>query len=150
MGLPAALVKHDEGMSIEFSLRDDGQVDANLGADWPIFTDALNDAISSLPPRGAKGNGPSTYWIDLAENGLRRAAQTGESQPFISGNATVLRVSGESVVAAYDYAEPGEPGEQLPLSEFIAILAEWRRLVTESARQATQPLPETYRRNPHR
>jgi len=49
-------------MEVRFSVRDDGQVDVHLGPEWPIFNVALNDSISSLPPRGWTGNGPSTYW----------------------------------------------------------------------------------------
>jgi hypothetical protein len=128
-------------------VRDDGQVDVDVGSAWPILNDALNDSISSLPPRGLRGNGPSTYWIDQASPGVRKAQATGDDRPFIRGNATLLRLQGDSVVAAYDYADPDEPGETMPLEDFVSLLARWRSRVQESASTATSPLPETYRRN---
>jgi hypothetical protein len=135
-------------MEFIFSTRDDGQVDARLGPEWPLFSEALGDSISSLPPRGAAGNGPSTYWIDIAEHGARRAAQSGDVAPFTWGNSTLLRVQSGNVVAAYDCAEENEPGEAIPLDEFLALLAEWRKRVIASASTSSAPLPETYRRNP--
>ena len=41
-------------MEVEFTERPDGQVDANLGSAYPIFNEALSDAVSSLPPRWRK------------------------------------------------------------------------------------------------
>jgi hypothetical protein len=135
---------------VQFSVREDGQVDARLGPDRPIFTEALGDSISSLPPRGAAGVGPSTYWIDLAEAGATAAAEAGTSAPFTSGNITELRVRDGCVVATYDFADPDEPGDALPLPEFLELLREWRGLVLASAARCTEPLPQTYRRNPAR
>jgi hypothetical protein len=135
-------------MNVGFSVRTDGQVDVHLGPEWPVLNDALNDSISSLPPRGGSGNGPSTFWIDHAESGARTAHRTGDERPFIWGNSTRLLVLGDSVVASYDYAETNEPGEEMPMSEFFSVLKEWRRRVTEEAEKATQPLSELYRRNP--
>jgi len=119
-----------------FSVRDDGQVDAHLGDEWPIFTEALNDSISSLPPRGASGNGPSTYWIDVATAGVQRAFQKGANRPFTWGNSTLLRVIDGAVVASQDYADEGDPGESMPVSDFLAILEQWRDRVIESAATA--------------
>jgi hypothetical protein len=132
---------------LTFSLRDDGQVDAHLGEAWRIFQDALDDSISSLPPRGALGNGPSTYWVDRAEEGARNAQRDGNERPFTSGNITLLRVVGDDVVATYDFSED-EPSQAMPLDDFLAVLDEWRSRIIESAVRATAPLPETYRRNP--
>ena len=137
-------------IEVTFSVRQDGQVDALLGDEWPIFNEALGDSISSLPPRGAPGNGPSTYWIDVAEAGARRAAETSDDAPFTGGNITELRVRDGLVIARYDFAEPDEPVDALPLDDFLELLSRWRERVVESARRATSPLPETYRRNPHR
>jgi hypothetical protein len=136
-------------VEVTFSIRDDGQVDALLDGDWPVFNEALGDSISSLPPRGATGVGPSTYWIDVAEAGARRAAETGDDRPFTSGNITVLRVRGGEVVANFDYDDEDEPGEALPLSDFLGLLRDWRDRVKASASSSTLALPETYRRNPH-
>lgn len=81
-------------MEVTFTTRDDGQVDAFIGPGRPVFQEALLDSISSLPPRGAEGNGPSTYWIDQAEAGARSAHETGDERPFLWGNITVLSVHG--------------------------------------------------------
>ena len=135
---------------MSFSVRDDLQVDAHLGPEWPVFDHALGDSISSLPPRGAPGNGPSTYWIDQAQEGAVKAHRAEDTKPFLWGNITVLHVECDTVVAKYDYDEDDEPGEALPLEDFLELLAEWRTRVQDSAASATEPLPETYRRNPAR
>jgi len=133
-------------MDVIFTVRDDGQVDAQLAGDWPVFNEALRDSVSSLPPRGAPGNGPSTYWIDRAEQGARDACRTGDGRPFLWGNATVLRVADDAVVAWDEFAGDPEP-ETVPLTEFFALLEEWRSRVAAKAAAAVRPLPETYRRN---
>ena len=135
---------------VTFTKRDDGQVDAHLGDEWPIFNHALADSVSSLPPRGAPGMGPSTYWIDVAKERALRAAEHRDERPFTWGNVTQLLVREGQVVARYDYDEPGDPVELLPLAEFLVLLDRWRERVLESARMATELLPETYRRNPMR
>lgn len=136
-------------VQVTFSAREDGQVDAHLEGELRLFNHALADSISSLPPRGAQGNGPSTYWIDHAAEGVRRAAMNGDERPFTSGNITVLQVSGgDTVVAKHEYDEDDEPGDALPLVDFLALLAAWRHQVIEAATASTSPLPETYRRNP--
>ena len=133
-------------MDVRFSVRDDGLVDADLGPDWPIFNEALWDSISSLPPRGSSDVGPSTYWIDHASEGARRAAATGSDAPFTSGNITLLRVRGDSVVACYDFAEEEE--ELLPLADFLRLLDLWRAEVLAIPQARRIRYPETYRRNP--
>jgi hypothetical protein len=135
-------------MNVTFTIRDDGQVDAYLDDAWPIFNEALADSISSLPPRGATGRGPSTYWIDIAESGARRAASMQDETPFARGNITMLRVQHGQVVASFDFAGDDEPGEAMPLAEFLGLLAAWRSQVLVTAAHSADPLPETYRRNP--
>jgi hypothetical protein len=135
-------------VDVTFSVRADGQVDTHLAAGWQIFQDALDDSISSLPPRRAPGNGPSAYWVDRAEQGARAARESGDERPFASGNITFLRVSDGMVVATYDFAENDEPGQAMPFEEFLALLVEWRRRIEASSASTTQPLPDTYRRNP--
>jgi len=135
-------------MEVRFSVCNDGQVDAQLGPDRPIFNLALSDSISSLPPRGEPGNGPSTYWTNHADRGTRQAHERSDDRPFTFGNETLLCLRGDDVVAKYEYAEPDELGETMPLSDFLALLSEWRRRVEQSASTATTSLRETYRRNP--
>jgi hypothetical protein len=61
---------------------------------------------------------------------------------------TLLRVRSGNVVASYDFSGENEPGEAIPLDEFLALLAQWRRRVIAGALSSTAALPDTYRRNP--
>jgi hypothetical protein len=135
-------------VDVTFKTRPDGQVDAYLSDEWRVFNAALGDSISSLPPRGARGVGPSTYWINVAEDGARRCAESGDEKPFTCGNITLLRVRGEQVIASFEFDDESEPGEAMPLGDFLSMLTEWRERVIESASKAVEALPETYRRNP--
>ena len=123
-------------------------MDVDLGPDWGLFTEALNDCVSSLPPRGAKGNGPSTYWVDVARLGLDRAMASGSDRPFTSGNITLLRLHEGQVEARFDFDEEDVAGQFLEIDEVRQLLDEWRRRIEENAAASTSPLPETYRRNP--
>lgn len=129
-------------------VREDGQVDAHLASAGPIFNDALYDSISSLPPRGAQGNGPSTYWVDRALSGVLEAERRGSEEPFLWGNCTVLRLRGDRVEVRYDYSYDEEESDFVDAADFVALLREWRPLILEQADRATAPLPSTYRRNP--
>lgn len=137
-------------MDAEFTVRDDGQVDAELLSAGPLFNEALSDSVSSLPPRGARGNGPSTYWVDEVLNGLREAERAGSDRPFVWGNITLLRLKAGRVEARYDFDDEDDVGEFLDVTEFVELLGEWRVRILEQAAQATEPLPDTYRRNPAR
>ena len=137
------------GMEMRFTVREDGQVDVALGDRWSLFNDALADSISSLPPRGARGRGPSTYWVDVAARGLSEALRTGSDRPFTCGNITLLRLRNGAVEARYDYDDEEVEGQFLDVLDFQVILDEWRnRITSEAARHARKRLPETYRRNP--
>jgi hypothetical protein len=131
-----------------FNERPDGIVEVRLGEEWPLFNDALADSVSSLPPRGQKVLGPSTYWIDVALAGLEQALAEDSVRPFTWGNITQLRVRDGMVEARFDFDDEDVPGERMPIEDFREILREWRVLVEVSASQASVPLPETYRRNP--
>jgi hypothetical protein len=139
-------------LSVEFAFntRDDGQVDARIVGDYPLLNHALADSISSLPPRGETGAGPSTYWIDVARKGAVNAARDRSERLFTGGNITLLRVRGDEVEARYDYDDDDVAGETIPLADFLSLLEEWRSRVETSARNARMPLAETYRRNPAR
>lgn len=135
-------------MNVIFTSRADGQVDARVDG-YSVFNEALADSISSLPPRGHPGFGPSPYWIDVASAGARAAAASGDVRPFTAGNITLLRCEGGHVIAAFDFDEHEDEVERMALEEFLVLLARWRSLVIEAQRNASEPLPETYRRNPH-
>jgi hypothetical protein len=72
---------HDQAVEFTFSTREDGQVDATIVGEHPGLNEALADSISSLPPRGAPGRGPSTYWIDVARAGSIAALESGSDAP---------------------------------------------------------------------
>src|SRR5687767_7198541 len=76
------------------SVRGDGTIDARLGNDWPIFNEALADAVSSLPPRGSDETRLSTYWIDQTLSRLDALQQHAASGPIASGNAYSLVFDG--------------------------------------------------------
>ena len=131
-----------------FTERDDGQVDIDLGPGWSLLTEALNDSVSSLPPRGAKGNGPSIYWVDVALLGLECARATGSDRPFTWGNITLLRLNNSRVEARYDFDEEDVEGQLVDVHDLERILQVWRQRIQQSAAASTAPLPEMYRRNP--
>lgn len=127
-------------------LRDDGTVDAVLGPEWPVFNDALADAVSSLPPRGSRERHLSTYWIDSTLNRLRTMRQSGETGPIASGNAYSLVLVGDEVQAVFDYGD--DSVERLPADEVDQLLVAWREHVVKAQRHERRVVPETYRRNP--
>lgn len=136
-------------MKVHFvQLRDDGTVDARLGPDWPVFNDALADAISSLPPRGSEERRLSTYWIDHALERLRRLREGNEQGRVAGGNAYGIVLSLRGVSAVFDYGEDEEPAETMPTDEFIQLLERWRAAVLEVQQREQREVPETYRRNP--
>jgi hypothetical protein len=140
----------DLPLGARLETRADGQVDVFLPPELGFIEEALNDAISSLPPRGAPGNGPSPYWIDVALVGLEAAGRAGEeARPFAAGNATLWRRIGDEVEARWDFDEDEVPGERIAVDDFRALLTAWRDAVVASAGTSTAPFPETYRRNPH-
>jgi hypothetical protein len=139
-----------DAMDVKFTVRADGLVEARLPGDWPLFNEALADSVSSLPPRGEPGAGPSTYWIDVAREGAGRASACGDERPFTWGNITLLRLTPAGVEARYDYQGNDEPGEAMSLADFLDVLARWRAVVVAEGSEASAVFPETYRRNPQR
>lgn len=135
-------------MDIEFSFREDGQVDVGYPNGPSIFIDALNHCITSLPHRGEQCIGPSTYWIDCALRGLQKAIESKDRTPFARGNLTELSWIKDEIRARYDYDLGRGPFESVSTDEFRTILSEWRSRILTSATQCTAALPETYRRNP--
>ncbi|MCP2265011.1 hypothetical protein ACFQHV_11500 [Promicromonospora thailandica] len=135
-------------MDARFPQREDGQVDIDLGPEWTLFTEALNDCVSSRPPRGAVGNGPSTYWVDVALGTLDSALASGSDRPFTWGNATLMRLKAGRVEARNEYDGDDIEGQFLEVETLRDLLARWRREIVRSAAGATSALSETYRRNP--
>lgn len=119
-------------VAVRFTVRDDGIIDAHCEPACGLLDTALNDAIGSRAPRGARHQGLSTYWIDYAESSLRLAVEESSTAPFISGNQTYLWVEGDQVLAAYDYELPGEQEDSMAVVEFLALLDEWRKRVIEA------------------
>lgn len=135
-------------MEFQFSDRSDGQVFVVARDDSPILSDALNDSVSSLPPRGMDVVGPSTYWVDVALAGLERALATGSERPFASGDLTLFRVRAGQIEARYDYEEEDVEGEFIAIDDFRRILQGWRQRIVKRSAEAVTALPDTYRRNP--
>lgn len=90
----------DVPVSIRFSMRDDGTIEAHCGLPDGLFDQALNDAVSSRAPRGAVHHGLSTYWIDRAKSALRLALDETRTLPLASGNATSLRLEDDRIVSS--------------------------------------------------
>lgn len=136
-------------MHVDFvALRDDGTIDARLGSDWPIFNEALADAVSSLPPRGSKETRLSTYWIDQSLARLDTFQAKGETGQIAGGNAYSLVFDGDGVEAVFDYGDPNEDVELMSTDDFRSVLEGWRAAVIAIQSHETRTVPETYRRNP--
>jgi hypothetical protein len=136
-------------VDVEFlALRDDGTIDARLSPEWPIFNEALADAVSSLPPRGSSETRLSTYWIDQTLDRLRAFSQQGNHGLIASGNAYSLTFDGDGVQAVFDYGEANEDVELMSVEDFVDVLDRWRAAVVAAQAYETRVVPETYRRNP--
>jgi hypothetical protein len=116
-------------VKLEFSSRPDGIIDAFLAPGHEMFNRALADAVSSRAPSGASRPGLSTYWIDQVEERVRQAAIDGETEPFATGNVTILRLDGPNVVAAFDFDPDGDDTDAVPVVDFLALLSQWRQRV---------------------
>jgi hypothetical protein len=137
-------------VQVEFvALRDDGTIDARLGSDWPIFNEALADAVSSLP-RGSKETRLSTYWIDQTLERLAALRAQDQTGRIAGGNAYSLAFDGAGVEAIFDYGDPDEDVELMSVDDFRSILEGWRAAVIAAQDHETRTVPETYRRNPWR
>lgn len=113
-------------MEPAFSITSDGVINIDLGPDWAAFNETLLDAVTTRAPRGSSESNPSTYWIDRAL--LAVDAGIGE-QPFLWGNGTELRLSGDQVVAHSQY-EAFED-KAMPAADFVQLLKAWRAAVLD-------------------
>lgn len=98
---------HSAYVEVELrQLRDDGTIDVRLGPDWPIFNEALADAVSSLPPRGSDEKRLSTYWIDRMLERLDALQNEGTTGSIAAGNAYSIVFDGDGVEAVFAYGDP--------------------------------------------
>lgn len=115
-----------------FTVRSDGIIEIEAGLPGGVLDAALNDAVTSRAPVGARHPGLSTYWIDRTDRALTLAINSGVSEPFASGNATYLRAEDGLVIAAFDF-DPDESGtESVAVDAFRQLLADWRQRVTDA------------------
>jgi len=137
----------DWGWAADFATRSDGQVDASLAGDWPIFNQALPDCISSLPPLGDITAGPSTYWIEVAAQEAKWASFSGSESAFICGKATFLQLVAGCVVARYDHDRSSGPSESITIEAFLALLTDWQKQINHGDTENAASLPTTHRRD---
>lgn len=141
---PVMIIEGHSMIDYTFDIHDDGQVFITV-PNLEIMSEALNDAISSLPPRGDATSKPSTYWIDHALSRLDK-----DERHISGGNCTILSLTKrDNIRAEYDYDGGKGRKQEIPRADFRRALMLWRALVISSAQQSTANLPETYRRNPH-
>ena len=116
-----------------------------LGPDWSGFTEALNDGVSALSPRG-EPPAVSTYWIDYALEGLARAP----GDEITGGNTTRIVRTATGVRAVSDYELFDE--ESMTVEDFRSLLTAWRERVVAQidSGDAARPAQARYQRNPQR
>ena len=125
----AGTVGQDCAVDPAFSISSDGVINIDLGPDWAAFNETLMDAVTTRAPRGSSESNPSTYWIDRA---LLAVDSGTREQPFLWGNGTELRLSGDEVVAHSQYEAFEDQG--MPLTDFIQLLKAWRAAVLDTRR----------------
>jgi hypothetical protein len=125
-----SIATYGDTVQFRFTRQPDGLIDVEVESELPVLNDALADSVSSRAPRGATP-GLSAYWIERAEEGVKRAADTGLVEPFASGNVTYLRLEGDRVIAGYDFDTRAAETDWIPLDLFLQILDEWKNLVEE-------------------
>lgn len=125
-----------------FVVSGEGFVDVVLGDDLPILADALRDSLGTRPPRGARQDGPSTYWLDSALMRLRARLEDSGVQPFASGNATYLQLRNGAVEARYDYDEvDSDLVNTVAPEEMLGLLETWRAEVLAVSPAADRRMP---------
>lgn len=129
-------------MRYQFHHTDDGSVDVTLDDNLPLLRHALSDSLGTRAPRGAAQDGPSTYWLDTAIAHLRERMESGNPEPFASGNITYLQLHGGRVEARYD-VDPvdSEMVDMVDPVELLGLLTEWRRLVMAADPKASLRMP---------
>jgi hypothetical protein len=122
---------------------DGGLIWIDLGPKWPGFTEALNDGVSSLSPRG-QASALSTYWIDHALAGAASPPGT----MITGGNSTRIERTSSGVCAKADYEQFDD--EHLSTGDFLDLLRAWRDEVValQAERDPDRPEHVPYQRNP--
>jgi hypothetical protein len=132
------------GKPVQYRLEtsSDGLVTAHLEGDLRFMQHALEDSLGSRPPRGARQDGPSTYWLDRAITQLVERLKDGGSEPFASGNVTYLQVRDQQVEARYDFdPEDSDSVDAVPADDFLTLLRAWRKRVLDESPEADQRVP---------
>jgi hypothetical protein len=121
-----------------------GLIWIRLEPEWVGFTEALNDGVSALSPRGV-APAVSTYWIDHALAGVENPP----GAEVASGNSTRIIRTATGVRAESDYEV--FDGEDMPVEDFRALLEAWREKVVAQIGHSDPARPEQgpYQRNPH-
>lgn len=133
-------------MEYAFVVDEDGLVKVMLDDDLSQFSHALEDSIGTRPPRGARQDGPSTYWIDRTIAGLRERIESGSLEPFAGGNITYLQLRCGQVEARLDVDDPdSELFDAVPAADLLELLAAWRERVLVEDPGATLRTPPPHR-----
>lgn len=133
-------------MEVEFVDRPDGGVDARVVGSDSMFNEVFADSINAIAPVGAREPGaPSTYWIDRARAYAVAANEDPSANPIAHGNITIVTVEHGSVVARFDFDPTDEPGEAIPLSQFLEVLDRWRKRVLDRSPSAADNYPRDQR-----
>ena len=133
-------------VEVDFVQRADGGVDARVVGEGSIFHGVFGDSINALAPAGALDPAsPSTYWIDRACAYAIAANEDSSANPIAHGNVTIVTVEHGNVVARFDLDPDDEPGESIPLSQFIEVLDRWRGLLLARCPNAADNYPSDRR-----
>lgn len=119
-------------MAHRFTLRADGIIEVDPDSLPGFFGVALNDAVTSRAPRGARNPGLSTYWIDLTEVAAQDAFRQRSDGQIAAGNVWSLQLRGDQVLTRYDFEPAGASAVSMPLDDLLAVLAAWRDAVIAS------------------
>lgn len=131
-------------MEVTFVHRPDGGVDARVVDAESIFNEVFSDSINAFAPAEAPQPGrPSTYWIDRARAYALTAHEHPSANPIAHGNVTIVTVENGNVVARFDFDPDDEPGESIPLDQFVEILDRWRTQVLARSPSAAENYPST-------
>ena len=129
-------------VEVEFVDRPDGGVDVRVVAHDSMFNEVFADSINAIAPAGAREpRAPSTYWIDRARAYALAANEDASANPIAHGNVTIVTVEDGEVIARFDFDPDDEPGEAMPVSEFVEILDCWRERVLARSPAAADNYP---------